>query len=192
MSHEGKIAVVDIETTGFLNQGGLIVEIGIAELDLQNGCIEVVFDSIVREDTFSISHARHPYGWIFQNSDLRFQDVMEAPGLNQIKPVIQDILDQYPVGATAFNKAFDFPFLRSRGFVIRDQACIMQSATPVLNLPSRNGYSNPKWPNVQEAWDHFFGKSSYREAHRAADDAIHEAKILYELIKRNAFKIRKV
>lgn len=32
-----KILILDIETTGFLQQGGKIVEIGIVELDLSNG-----------------------------------------------------------------------------------------------------------------------------------------------------------
>ena len=32
-----KILILDIETTGFLQEGGKIVEVGIVELDLSNG-----------------------------------------------------------------------------------------------------------------------------------------------------------
>ena len=37
------IAIVDIETTGFLNQKGLIVEIGIVSLNLNTGKIKEEF-----------------------------------------------------------------------------------------------------------------------------------------------------
>lgn len=187
MNNFSKIAVVDIETTGFLNQGGLIVEVAIAELDTDNGNTALVFESVVREKAFRITHTRHPFGWIFQHSDLTPADVFAAPLFEDVRPVMQSVLDGYPAGATAFNKDFDFPFLRSRGLVIRDLPCIMKTACPVLNLPSKKGYSTPKWPNVQEAWDFFFRHSGYHEAHRAADDALHEAMILYQLIKLDAY-----
>lgn len=35
----------------------------------------------------------------------------------------------------------------------------------------------------QEAWRHFFGNTGYIEKHRGLDDAIHEAKIVFELHK---------
>ncbi len=64
------IAVVDLETTGFLNQKGLIVEIGIASLNLNNGEIKKEFDSLVKEPGFNSAHKNPPYGWIFDNSTL--------------------------------------------------------------------------------------------------------------------------
>jgi DNA polymerase-3 subunit epsilon len=45
-----------------------------------------------------------------------------------------------------------------------------------------------KWAG-QEAYDFFFGKTDYIETHRGADDAFHEAEIVYELYKRGIFKI---
>jgi DNA polymerase-3 subunit epsilon len=48
---ENIILVVDIETTGFLNQGGLIIEIGIVKLNLENGEISPAFNSLIREPT---------------------------------------------------------------------------------------------------------------------------------------------
>jgi len=76
-----KIAVVDIETSGFQPQGGLIVEIGIVRLNLETGVVIDEFDSIVKEDGFNEKHSKHPYGWVFQNSDLRYDDVLSAKSL---------------------------------------------------------------------------------------------------------------
>ena len=77
-----KIAIVDIETTGFLNQKGLIVEIGIVSLDLHTGEINTEFDSLVREPGFNKAHTSHPYGWIFQNSSLKYEAVCQARQIN--------------------------------------------------------------------------------------------------------------
>jgi DNA polymerase-3 subunit epsilon len=104
-------------------------------------------------------------------------------------PEIQNVLNKYSLGATAYNKAFDFGFLRSRGLQIKELDCIMLSATPVVNLPPNFGYSTPKWPKVEEAWEYFFPQVEYKEAHRALDDARHEALIAYELYKIEKFKI---
>ncbi|MCT4644156.1 MAG: 3'-5' exonuclease [Carboxylicivirga sp.] len=182
-----QILVVDIETTGFLKQGGKIVEIGMVLLDLSNGSVTSVYDSLVKEPGLDSSHARAPYGWIFSNSDLEFAEVMEAPGLEDQREAIQELFDQY--SATAFNKAFDFDFLRDRGFEISDLDCPMKLATPICKLPKYNGYGGYKWPKVEEAWDHFFGNTGYIEAHRGLDDAKHEALIVYELYKMGVFKV---
>ena len=178
-----EIAVIDIETSGFQHQGGLIVEIGIVGLNLETGSVTDEFDSIVKEDGFDERHAKHPYGWVFQNSDLRYNDVLSANNLTDMLPEIQNVLNKYSLGATAYNKAFDFGFLRSRGLQIKELDCIMLSATPVVNLPPNPGYSTPKWPKVEEAWEYFFPQVEYKEAHRALDDARHEALIAYELYK---------
>ncbi len=184
-----EIAVVDIETSGFQNQGGLIVEIGIVSLDLDTGNITNEFDSIVKEDDFSIKHSQNPFGWVFQNSDLKYEDVVSANSLIEMLPSIQKIFDKFPIGATAFNKQFDFGFLQSRGLKIRELPCIMLSATDVVDLPPNPGFYTPKWPKVEEAWEYFFPNIDYIEAHRALDDARHEALIAYELYKLGKFEI---
>ena len=86
------ILVVDIETTGFLNQGGKIVEIGIVKLDLDNGNITPAFSSLINEDGFNIKHTQGKFGWIFKNSDLEFADVMQAPSLESHRKEIQELL----------------------------------------------------------------------------------------------------
>ncbi len=191
MNNQGKILIVDIETTGFLKQGGLIVEIGFAELNLDTGESIEVYSSIVKEDKFSPAHALKPFGWIFSNSDLKYEDVDNAVSLDSEKQKIQSIIDSYPLGITAFNKNFDLPYLKSRGFKMVDLPCIMLSATPVLQIPSPYRQGEFKWPNVEEAWHYFFKESDYIEAHRASDDAVHEAKIAFELYKLKALKVAK-
>ena len=47
-----------------------------------------------------------------------------------------------------------------------------------------------KWPSVMEAWKEMFPMIDYDEAHRGLDDAVHEAKIVYEMYRKGIFKIK--
>lgn len=178
-----KIAVIDIETTGLVPSLDLVIEIGIVELDLDTGETEVIFDSYVREPSFG---KEHKDSWIFLNSDLSFEEVEKANLLDEFKQELQDIFNKYPI--TAFNKSFDLGFLRARGYIFPTELpCIMLSSTNICKIPYRNGGSGYKWPKAQEAWDFFFPNTEYIEEHRAADDAIHEAKIMFEMVCRDQF-----
>jgi len=177
-----KIAIIDIETTDIKTEG-CIIEIGIVELDLMTGETRILFDSLVKEPLFGDIHKN---SWIFFNSDLKFEDVINAPGLDHVKDEIQEILNQYSL--TAYNNAFDFGFMESRGFTIKkDIPDIMVVAKEACKIMyTKGGYKIPK---MQEAWDNLFPNTNYREAHRAVDDAIHEAEILFEMYKRGEYKI---
>ncbi|MFW9950049.1 MAG: hypothetical protein ACFFKA_07985, partial [Candidatus Thorarchaeota archaeon] len=48
-----KIAIVDIETTGLKPNNGLIVEIGIVELDIETGATKILFNSAIKENGFN-------------------------------------------------------------------------------------------------------------------------------------------
>ncbi len=172
-----EIIVLDIETTGFL-PNGKIVEIGMVLLNIKTGIIKTIFDEIIcPEKRFSDS------AWIFQNSDLTFAMVLDGFSLNYHKPKIQELLNKYPV--TAFNKKFDIGFLKSFGFKVpKELPCIMLELTPYAKLPGPYGY---KWPKVEEAWQYLFPDFEYSEAHRAFDDAFHEARILLEMIRRKYY-----
>ena len=65
----------------------------------------------------------------------------------------------------------------------------MRLLTPYTKLPKKGRGYGYKWPKVQEAWDYLFGKTDYVEQHRGADDAMHEAKIVHEMIKREWLKV---
>lgn len=184
-----KILVLDIETTGFLNEGGSIVEIGIVELNLNNGDCKIIYNSLCRENILTAKHKEEPFGWIFRNSDLTVEEVRNAPLFEKVKKEVQEILNKYPLGCTAYNNVFDFGFLRDRGIVIKGLPCPMKLSTPICQIPNQNGYSGYKWPKVEEAYEHFFPNSNYIEKHRGADDALHEAQIVYSLYKMGVFKI---
>ena len=51
----------------------------------------------------------------------------------------------------------------------RDTVCTMHAMTPVCKLPNTNGYSDYKWPKLQEAFKHAFGKE-FDGAHDAMAD----------------------
>lgn len=186
-----KILIVDIETTGFLNQGGSIVEIGAVELDLSNGNIKEVFNSLCRESILTREHGNEPFGWIFKNSNLTLEEVRFAPKFEEVKESFQKLVNQYESGCTAFNNKFDFDFLEDRGvnFPVKLD-CPMLLSTPICELPNKKGWTGFKWPKVEEAFKHFFPESDYVELHRGADDAKHEAMIVYELYKIGVFKLK--
>ena len=184
--NENKILIHDIETTGFLNKGGKIVEVGIVELNVKTGIKQILFDKVVNP---GVTYEEASKSWICNNSSLIAEQIVNAPSLKSQIPIIQGIIDSYPLGSTAYNHAFDFGFYKSVGIKVnRELACPMKVSTPILKLPGRFG--DYKWPSVQEAWDFFFGKTGYIEEHRGADDAFHEADIVMELIRRGKFPIK--
>jgi DNA polymerase-3 subunit epsilon len=175
------IGIIDIETTGFLNGNGKIVEVGIAGLDLKNGTVVKLFHSLCRESGMT---AKDRNAWIFSNSDLLVEDVREAPDLCMIANEIQSVIDKCS-GVTAYNRKFDFDFLKDRGIIIDNGiACPMLLATNVVKAPHKQAWKKGyKWPSVQESWDFFFPNKPYVEQHRGLDDAVHEALIVNELYK---------
>lgn len=183
------ILIIDIETTGFQRDGGSIVEVGMVSLNLESGQTITLFDSTCRESILTAKHRAEPFGWIFRNSSLTIEEVRKAPPFEDLKPDVQSIIDNHPLGATAYNRSFDFNFLESRGlrFGIK-LPCPMKLCTPICKLPSLHpSHGLYKWPKVEEAWQHFFPAEPYVEQHRGADDALHEAWIVHELYKRGVF-----
>jgi DNA polymerase-3 subunit epsilon len=182
-----KILIIDIETTGFLQTGGKIVEIGMVELDLSNGEREIVFDRVCHED--GITNEEIVTSWIVSNSTLKSSDIRFSTNLKNMFDDVQNVINMYPDGATAFNNVFDFGFLENRGFKFpKKLACPMILSTDIVKMPSPRGFGY-KWPKVPEAYQFFFGDTGYEEAHRGADDAMHEAEIVFELYQRGIFKV---
>ena len=185
-----KIIILDIETTGFLNQNGSIVEIGMVELNLDNGEIKTVYDSLLKEDILSARHREKPMGWIFRSSSITVEMIRNAPDAGPVLKEAQNIINKYPVGVTAYNNNFDFSFLESRGIkFMKKLPDPMKLLTDIMKLPNNNGYNNYKWPSVEEAYKYLFPESNYIEKHRGADDAKHEAEIVYKLYEMGVFKI---
>jgi DNA polymerase III epsilon subunit-like protein len=181
------ILIIDIETTDFLQRGGKIVEVGIVELNLSNGEKKIIYDKVCHEK--GITKEEVEKAWIIENSSLTLEEIRNSKPLHVLQPEIQELINSYHHGATAFNNAFDFGFLENRGFTFpKKLPCPMKLSTDLCKLPKQNGYGY-KWPKVEEAHKFFFGNVGYVEAHRGADDAFHEADIVYELYKRGIFKL---
>lgn len=169
------IGVIDIETTGFLPKGK-IVEVAVAKANTVTGLCELVFSEVV----FEPGVEEEAEAWIFQNSDLAHAEVMQAKPLSEQLPVIQELIDGFEC-VTAFNKQFDFGFLRSRGVVINNEApCLMLALTPVMRLPKTRGQGY-KWPNLVEAWRFCYPEAEYAVQHRGGDDALQAGNIALRL-----------
>jgi DNA polymerase-3 subunit epsilon len=182
-----KILIVDIETTGFLKRGGKIVEVGIVELNLEDGSKKILFDEVCWEE--GITKEECDASWIVENSTLTTEDIRKSKRLGKHRCMIQKIINRYPLGATAFNNKFDFDFLEDRGFIFRKKLdCPMLLSTNICKIPSPRGRGY-KWPKVQEAYDFFFPDNEYIEKHRGADDAFYEADIVFKLYKLSIFKL---
>jgi len=182
-----KILIIDIETTGFLQQGGKIVEIGIVELCLETFAKRIIFDEVLHETGITKEDVEN--SWIVQNSTLTLEAIRQSKSLEFYRPGIQIIIDSYPAGATAFNNAFDFGFMEDRGFIFpKKLGCPMKLSTDICKIQHPNGRGY-KWPKVEEAHKHFFGEVGYIEQHRGADDAFHEADIVIALYKIGQFKL---
>lgn len=185
MVAENKILIIDIETTGFLKEGGSIVEIGAVELDLTTGEIIEVFDSLCRE---KILNAKHRNAWIFKNSSITVEMVRDAPLFEDVAIKFQEVIDEYPLGCTSYNRMFDVTFLHDRGINFpKLLPCPMLLSTDVCKIPSP--YGGYKWPKAEEAYNYFFPDFPWVETHRAALDAFHEAIIVYKLYKLNLFDL---
>ena len=111
--NENKILIIDIETSNFIDEGGKILEVGIIELDLDNGEKKILFDKVTHEK--GITKDEVETSWIIEHSDLTVEEVRHSKNLDILKDEIQEIVNDYPLGATAFNRVFDFTFLESRG-----------------------------------------------------------------------------
>ena len=64
----------------------------------------------------------------------------------------------------------------------------MVIATDILKMPLPKSEKSYKWPKVEEAWKYYFPEKKYIEKHRAYDDAVHEAQIVFKMYKRNEWK----
>ena len=182
----GKILIIDIETTGFMPEGK-IVEIGAVSLDVETGDITEVFSELCKPEGITVGEVMG--SWIIQNGYINPSELKLARPLKSVCADFQAAIDgQEWVGATAFNRAFDFPFLEREGIRLPEKlGCPMLLSTDVCKLPSKNGKAGYKWPKVEEAWSFLVG-TPYTELHRGCDDAKHEAVIVWKLIGMGVFK----
>jgi len=181
-----EILVADIETTGFDLKLCSIVEVGAAILETKTGKITPAFNRVCREKHMT---AKDRNAWVFGNTSLTIEEVRGAPDFSEIRSELQNLIDSCDY-VVAYNKKFDFDFLRSRDIIIfKELECPMILLTPVCKIVSKRGY---KWPSVEEAWKYFFPNEPYIEKHRGLDDAIHEARIIQAMGTAGLYNKRRV
>ena len=173
-----KILVVDIETTGLYTNSDAIVEIGISLVDTNTKKVTLLFDKIVKDKI--LTKWKHQNGWVFNNSDLTYEEVENAEPIEHYFDEIQSYFDKYKM--TAYNKSFDLRFLRRAGFKINDIKCLMKTATQYSILKDKLG--RVKKPSVEEIYNQFFIKEgdAYIEKHRAGADVLDESRILLHMV----------
>jgi DNA polymerase III epsilon subunit-like protein len=172
-----ELLVVDIETTGFNANTDAIVEIGIVLVNTETKKTCLVFDKVIKDKKFNQLY--HTNSWIFKNTTLTVNDVINANSLESYFDEIQSLFDKYKM--TAYNKSFDLRFLRAAGFKMNDVECLMKAAKRYSNYIV-NG--RVKTPSVEEIYNQFFvkGDDQYIEKHRAGSDAIDESNILLHMV----------
>ena len=180
------VFVLDTETTGLCGYPrDRVVDIAICKVNFDTAKIEEVYSSVVGHDVdkWDIDQKN---AWIFQNTDLKLEDVKNAPPLEEIASDVQDILKGNVV--TSYNVGFDFrKFLNYNpwklGLHSHIGPCIMLAATDICKIP---GYGEDyKWPKLQEAYDLITVDDPVgikgRQTHRALSDAVMASWILLEL-----------
>jgi len=174
-----KILVFDIETTGLCPVNDLIVEIAAVLLNTRTGRIKEKFHSLIKEKPNIPTDS-----WIFENSDLKHEDVMKhGKSIEEIRKKLQNLFNKF--SCTSYNQKFDFGFLAHRNFYFKKRSKDpMIVLTNVLKI--NHGFENYKWPSVQESLNFF--NMNVIEPHRALEDAKIEAKIIFELLKRKLWK----
>ena len=92
------ILVVDIETTGFLNQGGKIVEIGIVKIDLNTGYIVPAYSSLIKEKGFDDSHRKGldvVSPWLGYEESIEMLEDLPSYNLAELKVTFKEKMDEY-------------------------------------------------------------------------------------------------
>ncbi len=168
------------------------MEIGIAVLETITGKVKVVYDQVLSHPPEKIEPHRN--AWIFKNSSLSYEEVVNGKPVTEAANEIRTILQGRKMAI--YNVAFDFErFLKwppyNLGEVIAGiLPCIMVTATNVCKIRSRfYGY---KWPTLEEARRKLLPDIQLPKnfnPHRAASDAYLSALVLHQLIQLGQYNI---
>jgi DNA polymerase III alpha subunit (gram-positive type) len=175
------ILIIDLETTGLNYMVDEIVEIGICKLNIKTGKISILIDSLIKSNPTSDS-------WIIQNSTHSIEKCNSAPEFESFKTYIQYLVANYRIAA--FNKTFDFSFLKQMGIKIPEKnklPCLMWIMREICNIKDKRGRIQP--PSFEDVYRYFNPNSTYIESHRAIDDTMHEAQIAFRMIQKHILKI---
>ena len=186
---KNKIVIIDIETTGFNRDLDSIIEIGIVELDIKSGQIRTLFNSQVKDTNFDVS--QHIDNTFIKTSGIDIYEISESISIKECEEDLQLIFDNYR--CAAYNRTFDFGWLESRTFSIPMK--LMDIMRFCIKL-----FSNCKSFKFQDVYrfitdqlndfiTKYLTRTYYKSNHRAIDDAICEAEVLFYLIKELGFPL---
>ena len=190
-----EIYVIDTETTGL--DGGprdLVVDIGVCSVDLRRGLVTDVYSSVVGYDITEWEDHRKK-AWIFENTDLKLDDVAAAPPLFKVKNDIIKILRGRTV--TAYNVPFDMDrFLYREPWSMRGMfnVCtdIMKAATDVCKIPSELYGVSYKFPKLDYAYNTIVmgdpAGIDHKQSHRALSDARMASYVMIEMYKKGNYR----
>lgn len=176
------ILVVDLETTSINPRQADILEVGLANVDLGSGKIELVSDTLICPESDEEGWLEC---WFMANSKLDPEVVRQAPKFSSVRKEVQRQVSELPV--TAFNLNYDVQVLHRHQVQVPKRApCLMLVCKDILCLPGY--YGDYKYPKFSEAWQYFFPNEPFEEKHRAGYDAIHEARLAIALYERGYLK----
>jgi len=172
-----EIGIIDPSKDNWHLDNCMICELGIAQLDTNTGSISTVFDKICQEE-----QGCSPDSWVFTNTDLSYDDVIDSDYLISHKAAIQQIFDEGGY-VTSWGHDFDLARLEHplRGFIIPNKFWDpLKTLTKYMKI--QDAYGRDKWASVKEAFLFFNPGQISPQNHRAIDDAIMEAELLYQSI----------
>ena len=177
-----KLLIVDIETSGLDRANDDILELAAATVELSTGHGHMELDTLIQPVK--------PYRdcWFTEHAGLTQKDFAGAPKFEDVRPQLQPFFDAYP--ATSYSCDFDMVFLNRYGIQWKHKwPCLMQTCTPILNLPGKYP-GRPKFPSLDESCKFFFPDSPVEHGsteHRAFADARRGARIAYALGRKGAW-----
>lgn len=173
------IYILDTETTGLggYEQGDVIVEIGIARVDLQRKKVYPEFGRLVRQPLTPSQRE----SWVFQNTDLTPEEVMSSPwSPAQIRLALSPYINKT---FTAYNVDFDFG-----RYLLHPPWHFCPHLAPCIMETAADTYNEGRWFKAQEAYDLLCPDNPAnvpdgREQHRALSDAVVEGWILLRMLE---------
>lgn len=186
-----EVYVIDTETstTHWTNgiPNGHIVEIGLAKVNLEKLTVIPTWQFVV------LDFSADSEAWVFKNTDLTYEKVMEGTSPGIISKFLEDRLNGKEV--TSYNITFDkmmidrdMPYLNE---AVRWGQDIMVQAAEVPEIPRKHAGQNT-WPKAEDSYNYLCPNDpchlNGKEKHRALADAEMEGHILLELYLRGLWK----
>ena len=189
------IYVLDTETTTTTFRpvpNGHVVEIGIAEVNLEEHTVQPYYSDILTVKKMVKGKKKiDPEAWVFKNTTLTVEEVENGKDPEEIAIKLADMLKGCEL--TAFNQSFDQLMLKRDLPQLHDAVVwgqdLMLQADNLSSIPRTK--APPCYPNAENTYNHLCKDDpahiNGKEEHRALSDAIMEGYILLALYDRGLY-----